>query len=383
VYRASRFAALALTLGTLIVPIAAHADTAGLVFSPPSYEFEPRILGTGASPPQSFVLTNIGESSQTIDYTALAWGPQEYAEPELFKITSDDCSTLAPGGDCTLEIIFNPVLPGPKWGNLTVGAPWSENCNLKRECQPINVHTQLHLTGTASTVSLSPTLLTFRPLEVGTGPSPSKNVTLSNEGETDLTIFRVMLANYQHHESSQFRISGGTCGAELVLPPHGSCTVAVAFAPSKPGALSAEIGVFDSASVGRQFATLEGEGVSPALGSQGPPLPRLSIFRHPDTLTAKRQAALWFTGPQNAVAFECKLDANAFAPCTSPARFKHLKLGRHFFAVRALEGNRNGGSDVAEYRWRIDPGSWRRRASFAPRALAGVEASNGGFLLNW
>lgn len=355
--RASRYTAIATTLGTMLVfATAAHADTASLAFNPPSYEFGARELGAGPSPAQSFVLTNTGESSLAIEYAALVWGPQEYAEPELFKITSDNCDALAPGASCTIEVVFNPVLPGPKWGTLTVAAPWSENCNIEKppKCQPVNVHAQLHLTGTASTVALSPTLLTFRPLEVDTGPSPTKIITLINEGETELTIFRVMLANYQHHDSSQFRISGGTCTAELALPSHGSCTVGVAFSPSNPGRFSAELGVFDSASVGQQFATLEGEGVPPPLGIQTPSLPRVSIIRHPDILTDKREAVIWFKGPQDAVAFECKLDANAFVPCRSPARFKHLMVGPHYFVVRALDGNRKGGSDIAKCRWRIE-----------------------------
>lgn len=352
--RGSWYVAFAVTVVMLLLAAAAHAETASLAFNPPSYEFGTRLPGAGPSPSQAFTLTNTGEFNLPVEYAALAWGPQEYAEPELFKVTSNNCGTLAPGASCTIEVAFNPVVPGLKWGTLTVAAPWSENCNLIEECQPINVQAQLHLTGIASTVALSPASLTFPPLEVGTGPSSTKTVTVTNEGESNLTIFRVVLANYQHQNSSQFRISGGTCTAEVELPPQGTCTVGVAFSPNTPGGLSADLGIIDSASVGQQFATLEGEGVASPLQSQPTLAPRVSIIRGPSKLTAERDAVLWFRGTQIAAAFECKLDAGPFAPCESPTRFKHLRVGPHRFLVRALDANRNGGSEAARYRWRIE-----------------------------
>jgi hypothetical protein len=352
--RASKYTAVTAALVTLFFAASAHAATASLAFDPPSYDFGTKLPGSGPSSPKAFTLTNTGEFSLPVEYVALAWGPQEYAEPEMFRMTSNDCGTLAPGASCTIEVAFNPVLPGPKWGTLTVAAPWSENCNLKEECQPVNVNAQLHLTGIAQTVSLSPASVTFFPLEVGMGPSPAKTVTVTNEGEFNLTIFRVMLANYQHFNSNQFRISGGTCATELVLPPQGTCTVNVAFSPSVPGGLSADLIILDNGSDGQQLGTLAGEGIAPPIQSQPPPALRVSILFRPDKLTAKRGAVFWFKGTQTAVTFECKLDSRPFAPCESPARFKHLRVGRHSFAVRALDGNRNSGPDAARYQWRIE-----------------------------
>jgi hypothetical protein len=176
--RGSWYVAFAVTVVMLLFAATAHAETASLAFNPPSYEFGTRLPGAGPSPSQAFTLTNTGEFNLPVEYAALAWGPQEYAEPELFKVTSNNCGTLAPGASCTIEVAFNPVVPGLKWGTLTVAAPWSENCNLIEECQPINVQAQLHLTGIASTVALSPASLTFPPLEVGTGP-PLRKLSLS------------------------------------------------------------------------------------------------------------------------------------------------------------------------------------------------------------
>ena len=353
--RARWYVVLGTALAMLVWVIPAHADTASLTFDPPAYEFGTKLPATPA-PSKAFTLTNTGEFSLPIETVALAWGPQEYAEPEMFKITSNDCGTLASGQSCTIEVAFNPVLPGPKWGTITVAAPWSENCNLEQKCQPVTIHAQLHLTGILSTVSLSPDSVRFLPLEVETGSSPPKTVTLTNEGEFKLTIFRVMLANYRHHDSSQFRISGGTCAPELVLLPHGTCTVGVAFSPSDPGSLSGELGVLDSATVGSQFTTLEGEGIAaPQPQALSGLVPRVSILRGPARLSAKRGAVLWFRGSLANPAFECKLDAGSFVPCVSPARFKYLGLGHHSFAVRELDANGKGESEAARYRWRVEP----------------------------
>jgi HYDIN/CFA65/VesB-like, Ig-like domain len=354
--RASRYVAITAALGTLLFAASAHAYPASLAFDPPSYNFGAKVPGTGPSPPKAFTLTNTGEVSLTVNYAKLAWGPQEYAEPEMFKITSNDCGTLAPGASCTIEVTFNPNLPGPKWGTLTVTAPYSEHCWSSEGpiiCRSTNINAQLQLTGIAQTVSLSPAPLSFLPLEVGRGPSPVKTVTVTNESEYEVKIFNVMLANYHHFDSSQFRLSGGTCTSNLVLPPQGTCTIDVAFSPSTPGGLSADLSLIDNGPGGQQFATLEGEGVASPFQSHPPLTLQVSIFRHPDKLTAKRAAVFWFKGTEAVATFECKLDSRPFVPCEPPARFKHLRVGRHYFAVRPIDSSGRSGRDGARYRWRI------------------------------
>ena len=69
----------------------------------------------------------------------------------------------------------------------------------------------------------------------------------------------------------------------------------------------------------------------------------------------KRKASFRFEGSGGdggALTFECSLDAKAFEACTSPAKYKRLKRGRHTFAVRARDAN---GADPtpAEKRFKI------------------------------
>ena len=51
--------------------------------------------------------------------------------------------------------------------------------------------------------------------------------------------------------------------------------------------------------------------------------------------------------------FECRLDAGAFAPCTSPRGYTGLADGAHTFRVKATDNAGNAGSE-ASYGWTID-----------------------------
>ena len=52
-----------------------------------------------------------------------------------------------------------------------------------------------------------------------------------------------------------------------------------------------------------------------------------------------RQAALKFRGSRGVgkLSFKCKLDHGRWASCHSPKTYKHLKVGRHTFAVKAVD----------------------------------------------
>ncbi len=51
----------------------------------------------------------------------------------------------------------------------------------------------------------------------------------------------------------------------------------------------------------------------------------------------KRKATFRFEGTSGTVGFECKLDKKHFRSCASPKTYKHLKPGKHEFAVRAVD----------------------------------------------
>jgi hypothetical protein len=86
----------------------------------------------------------------------------------------------------------------------------------------------------------------------------------------------------------------------------------------------------------------------------------------PDTLivsgtsgiVASQQATFSFSGtdadPEPLSGFECKLDAAAFEPCSSPKTFSNLADDPHEFQVRARDGVGNADPEPASRAWTVD-----------------------------
>jgi hypothetical protein len=82
--------------------------------------------------------------------------------------------------------------------------------------------------------------------------------------------------------------------------------------------------------------------------------PETTILNGPKDKTRKRTATFEFTGTDTrAIAsFQCKLDAGAFTPCTSPHTVK-VKKGKHTFQVQAIDEAGNVGSPATD--------TWKRK----------------------
>jgi hypothetical protein len=82
--------------------------------------------------------------------------------------------------------------------------------------------------------------------------------------------------------------------------------------------------------------------------------PTATITKGPKDKTRKKTATFEFTGSDvRAISsFQCKLDAGAFAPCTSPHTVK-VKKGKHIFQVQALDRVGNVGSAATD--------TWKRK----------------------
>jgi hypothetical protein len=80
-----------------------------------------------------------------------------------------------------------------------------------------------------------------------------------------------------------------------------------------------------------------------ALAAPAPATP--TITGSPPSPSASTSATFTFTGESGST-FECRLDAAAYAACTSPRSYTGLSLASHTFRVRALKGGKTSGEAV-------------------------------------
>ncbi|HEX2086108.1 MAG TPA: PQQ-binding-like beta-propeller repeat protein, partial [Solirubrobacteraceae bacterium] len=69
--------------------------------------------------------------------------------------------------------------------------------------------------------------------------------------------------------------------------------------------------------------------------------------------TSSRSASFTFASDEVGVEFECALDGDPFAACTSPARYEELEDGEHAFRVRAVDAAGNADHWPEERKWTV------------------------------
>jgi hypothetical protein len=110
--------------------------------------------------------------------------------------------------------------------------------------------------------------------------------------------------------------------------------------------------------------------------------PETTLGARPRSRTKALSASFTFSASEQAT-FQCKLDASAFAACSSPKTYARIRRSVHTFQVRALDAAGNVDPTPAVLRWTIAAVARRTKASsplLAPRAGARV---TGAPLLVW
>ncbi|HLW98990.1 MAG TPA: choice-of-anchor D domain-containing protein [Candidatus Acidoferrales bacterium] len=207
--------------------------------SPTSLTYASQTVGT-ASAAQTVTLTNSGGAALTISGISASGD---------FGETNNCGSSLAGGGNCSVNVTFTPTGTGTRTGSLS----FTDNASGNPQT--------VTLSGTGAApgmpgASAAPTSLTFASQTVGT-TSAAQTVTLSNPGTVALTINGIT-ANGNFGQTNN-------CGSSLGA--GGNCSINVTFTPTGTGSLSGSVSVTSNATTSPNNISLSGTGQSAASGT--------------------------------------------------------------------------------------------------------------------
>ncbi|MCC6197434.1 MAG: choice-of-anchor D domain-containing protein, partial [Burkholderiales bacterium] len=223
------------------------AATPALSANPASLAFGGVTVG-GSSTPMSLTISNTGGAAAA----SLSLANSNAAR---FAVSGNTCgSSLAAGASCALTVTYTPAAAGNDSGQLTFAFTGG------------NLTVAMSGSGTAvaaANVSVSPGSLSFGNVTVGS-TSGAQAVTVSNTGGAAASGVAVASG------SSEFVVSGNTCGA--TLNAGATCTFNVAYAPKGAGADSASVTVSYTGGSGPIAVSGTGTTAATASLSASPPL---------------------------------------------------------------------------------------------------------------
>ena len=145
--------------------------------------------------------------------------------------------------------------------------------------------------------------------------------------------------------------AGGSASLTVTVTPAavGTVTVAAGAAVADPAGAIAEIDEANNASTGAASTNVQASDTS---------APATTITAQPDSQTTSTSASFSFTGeddvtPAGGLTFECSIDTEAFAPCSSPQEYTNLAVGAHTFQVRAKDAAGNTDATPAIASWTV------------------------------
>jgi hypothetical protein len=98
--------------------------------------------------------------------------------------------------------------------------------------------------------------------------------------------------------------------------------------------------------------------------------PDTAITSAPSSQTNSRSASIAFGSAEAGATFECRLDAAAFAACTSPTVLNDLGDGPHTFRVRATDRAGNVDTTPASHTWTVETRAPTTTITSGPPVLA-------------
>jgi HYDIN/CFA65/VesB family protein/centrosomal CEP192-like protein len=198
---------------------------------------------------QSVTVTNSGSAMLTV--TQVSTSPT----PEF--VSTNNCTTVLPGGSCSVAVVFTPAAAGTRSGTISITS---------------NVGTSsIVLAGNAVLTPIpiatpDRTTLTF-PQTLVNSKSAMSTLTFTNSGNAPMQISNVALGGA---DAAQFKMGSTTTCRNGTLAAFASCKVDMTFEPQSTGGKSASITISHNASGGATTTAVSGVGASATSSAMAP-----------------------------------------------------------------------------------------------------------------
>jgi len=219
-----------------LVGTSTGATAPAVSLSPTSLSFSSQTVGSSTS--QAVTLSNTGNASLSLASVTVTG-----ANSSDFTQTNTCGTAIAAAGKCTITVVFKPSASGNRSATLTI----ADNAGSSPQSVVL-----AGTGGTAASVSLSPTSLSFGSEFVELTASP-QTVTLKNTGGGTLTLTPSIAGT----NAGDFTESN-TCGSSVAAGAQ--CTFALTFQPLAAGSRTAALTITDNASGSPQTVALTGTG---------------------------------------------------------------------------------------------------------------------------
>ena len=158
--------------------------------------------------------------------------------------------------------------------------------------------------------------------------------------------------------TAQFQFSSSETGSTFecrldsnLASAWASCTSPKTYNSLSTGSHHFEVRAKDAAGNTDQTPSLHTWTITTA--PQDTTAPETTIDNGPTGTTTLTNATFQFSANESPATFECKLDAAAYAACTSPVNLTGLSLGNHTFLVRAKDAANNQDQTPASRTWTV------------------------------
>lgn len=224
-----------------------NGSTGNIGLSPSAMFFGPEAVGA-ASQPITLTITNPQTNAQPLAISGVTFTANPSTSENDFVEGNSTCGNpVAPGSNCTIQIIFSPTIAGVVESTMTIADNSAGGSHV------------IPLEGSGvvlDTAVPSPATLLFAAQANGS-TSSSQTITVKNAQTTALTVEAVTA-------TAAFGVASDNCSTAGALSANATCTVSVNFQPNAAGAFTGTLTIADDAFGGTLVIPLSGTGLETA-----------------------------------------------------------------------------------------------------------------------